>query len=203
LAVVDQKERYRRRAVACYEIAATLTGERASSMVRLGDTYAALAAYPDRLLPNPFRSGANNPQCPKCGQRMRLAHSLPRTDFLPAMQAFHCEACGETLIWKGQLPSSRSGLGRAGTSEAGEEDEWITRYVAVSFCRAGENLSPGVAVECPDATTAMLRAELMIRDKEIVGAVAFSRRGNSRTAEFEIAVILGTFGEIPEGFDIA
>ena len=43
MAIVDQKERYRRQAALCYEIAATMDGERAISMIRLGDTYAALA----------------------------------------------------------------------------------------------------------------------------------------------------------------
>jgi hypothetical protein len=43
MAIVDQKERYRRQAALCYEIAATMAGERAISMARLGDAYAALA----------------------------------------------------------------------------------------------------------------------------------------------------------------
>jgi hypothetical protein len=33
---------------------------------------------------------------------MRFTYSLPRTDTLQAMQAFHCFRCNETVIWKGQ-----------------------------------------------------------------------------------------------------
>jgi len=178
-----------------------MTGERASSMIQLGDAYAALATYPDRLLPNFFVPATTLSQCKNCGEKMRLVHALPRTDTLPAMQAFRCGACGETLIWKGDLPSSRRDL--QGRAEASEEAQWITRYVAVSFQRAGENLAPGPAVECPDASTAILRAQLMIKENEIVGSIAFSRRGNPGTGEFEAAAILGTFGDLPEGFDIA
>ena len=107
--VVDQKERYRQQAALCYEIAAGLAGERATSMIRLGDTYGALAVDPYRLLPNIFASRKKyvDPICPKCGRKMQLTHSLPRTEILPAMQAFRCDACRETLIWKGEAPSPR------------------------------------------------------------------------------------------------
>jgi hypothetical protein len=43
MATVDQKERYRQRAALCYDIAATLAGDTATSMKRLGDSYAELA----------------------------------------------------------------------------------------------------------------------------------------------------------------
>ena len=52
------------------------------------------------------------------------------------------------------------------------------------------------------ARTAMLRAELMARDKANAGSVAFSRRGNSHRAEYEPAVILRVFGNVPKDFDI-
>jgi hypothetical protein len=35
--------------------------------------------------------------CEKCGKKMRLTHSLPGTDILPAMQAFRCDSCGRAL----------------------------------------------------------------------------------------------------------
>jgi RNase P subunit RPR2 len=110
MAIVDQKERYRRQAALCYEIAATMAGERAISMARLGDTYAALATDPDRLLPNVFASRKKyvDPVCKKCGQKMQLTHSLPRTEIMPPMQAFRCDACKETLIWKGEVSSVRA-----------------------------------------------------------------------------------------------
>jgi hypothetical protein len=203
MAALEKKERYRRRALLCYEIAVTLPGERASSAIRLGDAYAALAVQSDRSLPNVFLPAAKHPRCEKCGQNMRLAYSLPRTDSLPAMQAFRCDDCAETLIWKGELPSYRSGGKTPGTAAASEGDQWTKRYVAVSFRRAGKDLAPGPAIECPDASTVILRAELMTKENEIVGAVAFSRRSNPHSGEFEAAVILKTFGEIAEGFDIA
>jgi hypothetical protein len=74
MATIDQKERYRRQAGLCYEIATTMTGERAISMIRLGDAYAALATDPDRLLPNIFASRKKyvDPVCKKCGQKMQF-----------------------------------------------------------------------------------------------------------------------------------
>jgi hypothetical protein len=204
MAIVDQKERYRRQAALCYEIASTMTGERAISMARLGDTYAALATDPDRLLPNVFASRKKyvDPVCKKCGQKMQLTHSLPRTDIMPAMQAFRCDACKETLIWKGEVPSPQQTKQSLGVAFP-PTGRWITRYVAVSFRRVGGDLLPGPAVECPDAGLAIQRAELITRDKEIAGSVAFSRRGNPDTEEHDTAVILKTFGDIPPDFDMA
>jgi hypothetical protein len=43
----------------------------------------------------------------------------------------------------------------------------------------------------------------MMREKQTVGAVAFSRRSNARTGEVEAAEILTVLGKIPNGFDIA
>ena len=204
MATIDQKERYRHQAGLCYEIAATMTGERAISMIRLGDTYGALATDPDRLLPNVFASRKKyvDPVCKKCGQKMQLTHSLPRTEIMPAMQAFRCDACKETLIWKGDVPSARSANQSLGAAVP-PTGRWITRYVVVSFRRVGSDLVPGPAVECPDASLAIQRAELMTRDKEIAGSVAFSRRGNPDTEEYDRAMILKTFGDIPPDFDMA
>jgi hypothetical protein len=134
--------------------------------------------------------------------KVQLTHSLARTDIMPAMQAFRCDACKETLIWKGEVPSpqpTKQSLGMAFPLR----DRWITRYVVVSFRRVGGDLLPGPAVECPDAGLAIQRAELMTRDNEIAGSVAFSRRGNPDTEEYDTAVILNTFGDIPTDFDMA
>jgi hypothetical protein len=200
MATIDQKERYRQRAALCYEIARTMTGERAASMVRLADTYSALAENPDALRPGTFMPPAKyaDPECKKCGKKMRLTHSLPRTKIMPAMQAFRCDACGETLIWKGEIGSS--GRKRTATEQSNRIE---THYVAISFTRVeGGGLAPGQAVECSDARAAMLRAELMARDTANAGSVAFSRRGNSDRGEFEAAVILRVFGTVPKDFDI-
>jgi hypothetical protein len=47
---------------------------------------------------------------------------------------------------------------------------------------------------CPDAGRATLRAELMPRETEVVGAIIFGRGGNVSSSEFDHAVILATFG---------
>jgi predicted RNA-binding Zn-ribbon protein involved in translation (DUF1610 family) len=156
---MDQKERYRRHASLCYEIATGMTGERAASMTRLGDTYTALAVdagQPLNALVPPTKYA--DPHCRKCGKEMRVTLTLPRTDIMPAMQSFRCDACGETLIWKSQR-ARRSGEAHAGIAEP--MDNLITQYVAASLRGEGKDLAPGPVIECPDAKTAMLRAELM------------------------------------------
>jgi DNA-directed RNA polymerase subunit RPC12/RpoP len=102
MATTDQKERYRQRAALCYEIAATITGDNATSMRRLGNTYAGLAEASDKPRTGIFVSTKRNerPRCGKCGKEMRFTYSLPRTDTLRAMQAFRCDRCNETIIWK-------------------------------------------------------------------------------------------------------
>jgi hypothetical protein len=84
------------------EIASTMLGDKATSMVRLGDTYAGLARYSAKLRPGIFVTTGRNadPQCTQCGKKMRLTYSLARTGLMPAMQAFRSDCCGETLIWK-------------------------------------------------------------------------------------------------------
>jgi hypothetical protein len=131
---------------------------------------------------------------------MQLTHALPRTRILPAMQAFRCDPCCETLIWKGADPSrAQQSPGPAVL----RGNRWMTRYVALSFRKAGKDFVPGPALECPDAGLAIQRAELMMREGEIAGAIAFSRRGNLESGEAEDAVVLKVFGAIPEDFDMA
>ena len=64
-------------------------------------------------------------------------------------------------------------------------------------------LAPGQAVECPHAAAAIRRAEAMSRDDANAGAIAFSRSGSLDVGEFEDAVILKTFGEVPDDFTCA
>jgi hypothetical protein len=176
-----------------------MTGERAASMTRLGDTYNALAVDADQPL-NAFVPATKyaEPQCRKCGKPMHVALSLPRTDIMPAMQAFRCDACRVTLIWKGKYPQRNAdALGVAEPTE-----NLITQYIAASF-RGGTELAPGPVVECPDAKIAILRAELMAAEPMITGAIAFSRRVNRATGAYEAAVVLERFGNLPEDFDIA
>jgi hypothetical protein len=95
------------------------------------------------------------------------------------------------------------GPAREQTFGPAADSQWITRYIAVSFRRGGKDFAPGPAVECPDAELAIRRAELMTRERDIAGAAAFSRRGNPSSGEFDAALILEIFGDIPEGFNIA
>jgi predicted RNA-binding Zn-ribbon protein involved in translation (DUF1610 family) len=201
MATIDQKERYRRQAALCYEIAKAMEGERADSMVRLGDAYSALAETPSKFRRGIFTPTEKyaEPECEKCGKKMKLTHSLPRTDIMPAMQAFRCDACGETMIWKGESSSSRKRS--AGTDQPHRSE---THYVAISFRQVeGKVFSPGQAIECNGADTAILRAELMMRDKMNAGSVAFSRQGSPDLGKVKDAVILKVFGKVPKGFDIA
>ena len=74
-------------------------------------------------------------------------------------------------------------------------------YVALPFMHVAEGgLAPGLAVECANAGAAIRRAEAMSRIEANSGAVAFSRLGNPDVGEFDDAVILKTFGEVPDDF---
>ena len=74
-------------------------------------------------------------------------------------------------------------------------------YVAMPFLPAeGGGLAPGQPMECPSESAAIRRAEAMSRDQVNAGAVAFSRRGNPEIGDFEDAIILKSFGEVPEDF---
>jgi hypothetical protein len=102
MAAIDQKERYRQRAALCYDIAATLAGDPATSMKRLGDSYAGLAEPSPKSQTRLFvpMKRHERPRCVGCGKDMKLVYSLPRTDTLQSMQAFGCDRCNETMIWK-------------------------------------------------------------------------------------------------------
>ena len=74
-------------------------------------------------------------------------------------------------------------------------------YVAMPFTPAdGGGLAPGQAVECPSGGAAIRRAEAMSRQEPHVGAVAFSRSGDPNIGDFEDAVILKAYGEVPDDF---
>jgi hypothetical protein len=66
--------------------------------------------------------------------------------------------------------------------------------------RVDGGLAPGEAVECPYEAAAIRRAYAMSSNEANAGAVAFSRQGSPDLGEFEDAVILKTFGEVPEDF---
>jgi len=194
-------ENYCRQAARCYERASKMTATKAASLIRLGDTYCSLALNPYSLSPDTFKPSEKfaDPLCKKCGTKMQLTHALPRTHLLPAMQAFRCNYCGERQIWK-DAPPSTAPPAPAFARAAGV---WVMRYVAMSFRRTGIDFSPGPAIECPNAGLVIQRAELMMRENAIAGAVAFSRRSDPASGEVGAAVIQGSFGAVPEDFDIA
>jgi hypothetical protein len=76
----------------------------------------------------------------------------------------------------------------------------MTYYVALPFVAVEGGLAPGDAIECPNGAAAIRRAQAMAANKANAGAVAFSRSGNGDLGEFEDAVILETFGEVPDDF---
>jgi len=74
-------------------------------------------------------------------------------------------------------------------------------YLAVPFAHVEEGgLAPGQAIECPHAAAAIRCAQAMSNDQANAGALAFSRQGDPDVGEFEDAVILKTFGEVPKDF---
>jgi hypothetical protein len=73
-------------------------------------------------------------------------------------------------------------------------------YVALPFTRIEGGLAAGQAIECPSGPAAVRRAHAMSCDTSNAGAVAFSRSGDPNLGEFEDAVILKAFGEVPEDF---
>jgi hypothetical protein len=70
-------------------------------------------------------------------------------------------------------------------------------YVALPFVRVEGGVAPGQAVECPHQGAAIRCAQTMSRN---AGAVAFSRQGSPETGEFDDAVVLKTFGDVPDDF---
>lgn len=73
-------------------------------------------------------------------------------------------------------------------------------YVALPFTRVEGGLAPGQAVECLNQAGALRRAQAMSCSQSNAGAVAFSRSGDANLGEFDDAVILKTFGEVPNDF---
>jgi hypothetical protein len=79
-------------------------------------------------------------------------------------------------------------------------EAWEWYFVALPFVRVEGGLAPGEAVECPHAAAAVRRAEALAARETNAGAVAFSRQGNPDLGEFDDAVILRAFGDVPDDF---
>ena len=78
--------------------------------------------------------------------------------------------------------------------------QWMpafTYHVALPFVKSEAGLVPGDAVECVDADLAVVTAMALSMSKDNVGAIAFSRTGDSVSGEFSDAVIVEQFGEVP------
>ena len=75
-------------------------------------------------------------------------------------------------------------------------------YTALPFVRLGNGgLVPGETVECPHSSAVIRRADAMVRDEANAGAVALAYIDSPDVGDFEDAMILKTFGDVPEDFD--
>ena len=77
----------------------------------------------------------------------------------------------------------------------------IIYYVALPFVRTDDGSVPGQAQECPNERSAIRRAEALARDPANVGALAFKRSGDPNMGSFADAILLKSFGEVPEDLD--
>ena len=73
----------------------------------------------------------------------------------------------------------------------------VTYYVALPFVMSDDGPAPREGVECTSASAAIVRAEVLSRKEENIGAVAFSRTGDPSLGEFADAVLLRAFGDVP------
>ena len=77
-------------------------------------------------------------------------------------------------------------------------------YAALPFVRLENGgLVPGQAVECPHSSAVIRSADAMFRNEANAGAVALARIDSPDLGDFEDAMILKTFGDVPEDFDCA
>jgi hypothetical protein len=73
-------------------------------------------------------------------------------------------------------------------------------YVALPFIRVDGGLGPAKRSNAPVEAAAVRRAQAMACSEAVARAVAFSRLGRPDLGEFEDAVILNTFGDVPDDF---
>jgi hypothetical protein len=77
----------------------------------------------------------------------------------------------------------------------------VTYCVALPFLRTEDGVAPGEAHEMPNEAAAIRRAEAMSRDVTYAGALAFKRTGDPGMGSFADAIVLKTFGEVPDRLD--
>jgi hypothetical protein len=74
----------------------------------------------------------------------------------------------------------------------------VTYYVALPFVAADDGIAAGEAVECSNPNAAVMRAEVLSRKPDYVGAIAFSRSGDPATGDFGDAKVIRSFGDVPD-----
>jgi hypothetical protein len=77
----------------------------------------------------------------------------------------------------------------------------VTYYVALPFLRTEDGVAPGEAQEMQSESAAIRRAEAMARDPSNAGALAFKRSGDPGMGSFSDAIVLKTFGDVPDRLD--
>ena len=77
----------------------------------------------------------------------------------------------------------------------------MTYYVALPFVASDDGVAPGQAMECQSEGQAVSRAGAMARDPAHAGAIAFKRTGDPMMGDFSDAVVIKTFGQVPDQLD--
>jgi hypothetical protein len=96
---------------------------------------------------------------------------------------------------KAAAVARRRGLKRSPKSPG--DPSLVTYYVAIQFVRRPDgSLVAQRPIECADADAAIACAKTMTRKE--AGAVAFSRTGDPDRGEFDPAVVLARFGDVPD-----
>jgi hypothetical protein len=74
----------------------------------------------------------------------------------------------------------------------------VTYYVALPFIVSDDGVAAGEPTECFNPTAVVMRAEALSRKAGHVGAVAFSRTGDTATGDFSDAKVIKKFGDVPD-----
>jgi hypothetical protein len=77
----------------------------------------------------------------------------------------------------------------------------VTYYVALPFICSEDGSAAGQAQECPSEFAAIRKAETMAREPAHAGAIAFKRNGDPNLGNFSDAVVLRSFGDVPQNLD--
>lgn len=77
----------------------------------------------------------------------------------------------------------------------------VTYYVALPFLRSEDGPAAGQAQEMPNEHAAIRRAEALSRDPAHAGALAFKRSGDPNVGQFNDAILLKAFGDVPANLD--